>query len=102
MLTPDFDKVCSDFSVACRYAADWKHHFFGAAYSTRVKAAIHFLKAAIAVAERNAELAPLAAPADRGAEERGPCGVFSDYTGPDATQPAGAQAGPVSTWVARR
>ena len=55
---PDFDAVCARFTQRVAKAANWKHAYFGAAYSTRINAAIFDLKVAIAEAERHPELAP--------------------------------------------
>lgn len=67
-----FDKACDDFTRACQHAAQWKHAYFGAAYATRVKAAVADLKLAIAVAETHPELAdsPPSSPVERRTGER--------------------------------
>lgn len=41
-----FDKTSAEFTTAIAYAADWKHNYFGAAYSTRLRQAIGDLRLA--------------------------------------------------------
>ncbi len=55
-IDPNFDRVCSKFTFRVERAADWKNSYFGAAYSTRLKAAIEELKEAIEEAEQCVEL----------------------------------------------
>lgn len=38
-VTP-FDQMAASFTADCERAANWKQNYFGAAYSTRIKAAI--------------------------------------------------------------
>ncbi len=52
----DFDDVCDLFTAYARTVADWKHCYEGAAYSTRLRAAIADMKFAIEQAERNPEI----------------------------------------------
>lgn len=51
-----FDEATDRFTNACMFAADWRNHFHGAAYASRVKAAIAYLKKQIAEAEQHPEL----------------------------------------------
>lgn len=53
----DFDKMALAFTTRVRRAAEWEHAYFGAAYATRIRAAIKELKEAIEEAERNPEIA---------------------------------------------
>lgn len=53
----DFDRMAERFTARVREAANWKHNYVGAAYATRIKAAIANLRGAIAEAERNPEIA---------------------------------------------
>lgn len=46
-ITIDFGESADRFSRACKRAADWKHQYFGAAYSTRITQAIADLEHAI-------------------------------------------------------
>ena len=57
-IDPNFDRVCKQFTFRVERAADWRNTYFGAAYSTRMKAAIKELKEAIAEAEECVELKP--------------------------------------------
>lgn len=50
--------MCDRFTDRVRIALYWKNNYFGAAYSTRLKAAIKDLKAAVAEAEECVELKP--------------------------------------------
>jgi hypothetical protein len=52
----DFDQMTARFTSACRVAELWKHNYFGAAYATRIRAAIADLKAEIAIAEAHPEI----------------------------------------------
>ena len=52
----DFDRMTEQFTRACLAAADWKHRQFGAAYATRIRAAIADLKAGIAIVEAHPEI----------------------------------------------
>jgi hypothetical protein len=47
----DFDRACADFTSRLKHAANWKDHYMGAAYSTRLWQAIQEAKAAIATME---------------------------------------------------
>jgi hypothetical protein len=51
-----FDDMTDRFGAACRRAAGFRDNYFGAAYATRVRAAIADLKAAIAEAEAHPEI----------------------------------------------
>lgn len=55
---PNFDEMTVIFTARVTRAANWKHTYFGAAYSTRIKQAIAELKEAIAEAEQNEEIKP--------------------------------------------
>jgi hypothetical protein len=57
-IDPDFYSVTKNFTFRVKRAADWRNTYFGAAYSTRVKAAIKELKEAIEDAEKCVELKP--------------------------------------------
>jgi hypothetical protein len=57
----DFDAMCDLFTGHASVVANWKHSYFGAAYSTRLKAAIAEMKYAIAEAEKHPEIRPDAA-----------------------------------------
>jgi hypothetical protein len=63
----EFDDMCELFTSYAITVADWKHRYAGAAYSTRLKAAIADMKFAIAEAEKHPEIAP---PAQAGADVR--------------------------------
>ncbi len=39
-MSSDFDKACIGFTAAMQTVAGWKHNYFGAAYSTRLRQAI--------------------------------------------------------------
>lgn len=52
----DFDAMCDLFTSYASTVANWKHAYFGAAYSTRIKAAIADMKFAIAEAEKHPEI----------------------------------------------
>lgn len=52
----DFDVMAREFTVACQKAAAWKDIYFGAAYSTRIKASIEDLEKAIAKARAHPEI----------------------------------------------
>jgi hypothetical protein len=52
-----FDAMARSFTSKVRSAADWKNHYVGAAYATRIRSAITDLRAAIAEAERHPEIA---------------------------------------------
>lgn len=54
----NFDAMAARFTASLRFVADWKHNYLGAAYSTRIKAAIAFLKQEIAEIERHPEIGP--------------------------------------------
>ena len=54
----EFDDMAREFTVACQKAAAWKDIYFGAAYSTRIRAAIDDLEKAIAQARQHPEIAP--------------------------------------------
>jgi hypothetical protein len=70
-----FDAACARFTEAAATAAGWKHHFFGAAYSTRILAARDMLEREIAAAREamRADMQPLPPPpeAARDAKEGG-------------------------------
>lgn len=51
-----FDRMTSDFTLACHDAANWCHLQFGASYRTRIRAAIVELEAAIAKAKAHPEI----------------------------------------------
>lgn len=57
----DFDAMTEAFTVGVRRALHWREAYFGAAYATRVKAAIADLKATIAEAEAHPEIGPVEA-----------------------------------------
>lgn len=42
------EESAADFSQDCRFAANWKDNYFGAAYSTRIEKAIKDLEQGIA------------------------------------------------------
>jgi hypothetical protein len=48
--------MCDLFTSYASTVANWKHAYFGAAYSTRIKAAIADMKFAIAEAEKHPEI----------------------------------------------
>lgn len=52
----DFDAMANLFTARVSAAANWKHRYFGAAYSTRIKQAIVELEAAIAEAKLHPEI----------------------------------------------
>jgi hypothetical protein len=52
----DFDRMAERFTARLREAVDWKHNYVGAAYATRIRAAIDNLRDAIAEAERHPEI----------------------------------------------
>jgi len=54
----DFDEMARRFTTKVAYAANWKHNYFGAVYSSRIEQAIRDLKAAIAEAEEHPEIQP--------------------------------------------
>lgn len=65
--TKDFDAVCDLFTSYARTVANWQLRYYGAAYSTRLKAAIADMKFAIAEAEKHPEIGvPAAHPSDGG------------------------------------
>ncbi len=51
-----FDSMTARFTRACLRASDWKHHYFGAAYATRIRTAIAELKEEIKIAEEDPEI----------------------------------------------
>ena len=51
-----FDDMAARFTNRVATAAGWKHNYPGAAYSTRIKSAIHHLRSAIAEAELHSEI----------------------------------------------
>jgi len=51
-----FDEMAEAFTIAAENAACWRTHYPGAAYSTRIRAAIDELRAAIAAAELHPEI----------------------------------------------
>jgi hypothetical protein len=55
-VTPDFDATCDLFTAYASTAANWKDAYLGAAYSTRIKAAIADMKFAISEAEKHPEI----------------------------------------------
>jgi hypothetical protein len=57
-VSDDFDRMASRFTAHVKRAAEWKHTYFGAAYSTRIREAILELKIAIDEAEKHPEIAP--------------------------------------------
>lgn len=57
-LAPTFDDICEMFTFWTEKAYRWKYAYSGAAYSTRIKAAIVDLKEAIAECEKHPELTP--------------------------------------------
>jgi hypothetical protein len=57
----DFDAMCDLFTGHASVVLNWRHSYFGAAYSTRLKAAIAEMKYAIAEAEKHPEIRPDAA-----------------------------------------
>lgn len=57
-LAPTFDDICAMFTFWTEKASTWKYAYHGAAYSTRIKAAIVDLKSAIAECEKHPELRP--------------------------------------------
>jgi hypothetical protein len=57
-VAPNFDRVAAQFTFRVERAAAWKHSYFGAAYATRLKAAIRELREAIEEAEKCVELKP--------------------------------------------
>lgn len=54
----DFDATCDLFTSYASTCAGWKNNYSGAAYATRLKAAIADMKFAIAEAEKHPEIAP--------------------------------------------
>lgn len=52
----DFDVMCDLFTSYARAVANWQQNYFGAAYSTRLRAAIADMKFAIAEAEKHPEI----------------------------------------------
>lgn len=52
----DFDAMTERFTHRVRANVDWKHNYFGAAYATRIRAAIKDLKDAIREAEAHPEI----------------------------------------------
>lgn len=54
----DFDAMGRYFSEELRAIAEWKHAYFGAAYSTRIRAAIAHLRQLIAEIESHPEIGP--------------------------------------------
>ena len=55
-MNTEFDKMTREFTMALFVAAGWKHRYFGATYSTRIREAIKDLKRAIKKAEENPEI----------------------------------------------
>ena len=51
-----FDAMCDLFTSYARTVANWQQYYYGAAYSTRLKAAIADMKFAIAEAEKHPEI----------------------------------------------
>ncbi len=45
-MVPDFDRRCAVITSMIREAADWKHNYFGAAYTTRLVQAAKRLREA--------------------------------------------------------
>jgi hypothetical protein len=54
--TPSFDKMAAAFTARVRFAAAWAASYPGAAYATRIRAAIADLRTAIAEAEKSPEI----------------------------------------------
>ena len=50
-----FDALCERFTSACARAKDWRHQYFGAAYSSRIKEAIRDLETTIAELRKHHE-----------------------------------------------
>lgn len=53
-----FDEMAQEFTARVSEAANWKHSYLGAAYATRIQAAIKNLRQAIEMAERHPEIGP--------------------------------------------
>lgn len=53
----DFDQMAYEFTLACFLASKWKEVYPGAAYSTRIAAAIATLEVAIERAKENPNIA---------------------------------------------
>lgn len=51
-MSKKFDDDCRMFTSNMLDAADWKHNFLGSAYSTRIREAIKFARAACDQAEK--------------------------------------------------
>lgn len=47
----EFDIQCENFTQDMRVVSDWKNHFYGAAYSTRLQSAIQVARTACAELE---------------------------------------------------
>lgn len=52
----DFDIMTERFTQLVRHVVEWKHNYYGATYTTRIRQAVETLKEAIAVAEANPEI----------------------------------------------
>lgn len=52
----EFDKMGEELSIRLRFAADWKNNYYGAAYATRIQAAIADVRLALAAAEAHPEI----------------------------------------------
>lgn len=48
----DFDRGCAEFTQTMGAVANWKHTYFGAAYSTRLRQAVNDAKVAVERMER--------------------------------------------------
>lgn len=55
-MAQDFDTMTELFTTRVRHAAEWKHGYFGAAYSSRIRQAVAELKRAIEIAEAHPEI----------------------------------------------
>jgi hypothetical protein len=55
--TEEFNDVCDAFTMACVNAANWRHRYSGAVYSTRLFHAITAIEAAIVRAKRHPDIA---------------------------------------------
>ncbi len=47
-----FDQACHSFTLSMRCVADWKNHYFGAAYTTRLRQAVNEAELALEIIKR--------------------------------------------------
>lgn len=47
----DFDAACNEFTDLLVHARNWKHTYFGACYSSRIRHAVEDLRRALEIAE---------------------------------------------------